>query len=573
MSSLHEEEHEESVLLHKERCPACTENGGDWDGDNLARYSDGHGYCFACGHYERGDGTANTQHARQRGGEGGGRKMAGKDFLPVGEFRRLERRGISEETCRKFGYFIGRLANGSPVQVAPHFNKAGELTAQHTRDADKNFRWIGERKDALLFGQHLWSGGGRRVTVCEGEIDCLTVSQLQGNKWPVVAVSNGTKAAVDDIRRNLEWLESFQEVVFCFDMDEPGRKAAQECAALLTPGKGFIVHLPLKDANECLTGGKIKELTSALWQAKAFRPDGIVNILELKEKSRKAVPEGASFQYPELCRTIRGIRGGELILLTAGSGIGKSTIAHEIGYHLSAVHGWPLGVMALEENTGKTARRYVGLRLNKPLIVPGYEIPDEDYDAAFDDLAKSGGAIWLYDHFGSSDVDGILSKLRYMAVACQVRVIILDHISIIVSGLDEVAESERKTIDKLMTRLRSLVEETQIAVLAVVHLKRPEKGKSWNEGREPSLTDLRGSGSLEQLSDVVVALERDQQGEDPNRARIRVLKNRPVGLTGKAGAVVYDHETGRLLPAGEADEGEEKGPFSPRATEDKDSDY
>ena len=88
-------------------------------------------------------------------------------------------------------------------------------------------------------------------------------------------------------------------------------------------------------------------------------------------------------------------------------------------------------------------------------------------------------------------------------------------------------------------------------MLAVVHLKRPDKGKSYNEGRPVSLTDLRGSGSLEQVSDVVVSLERDQQGDEPDEATIRVLKNRPLGITGLAGTVRYDRETGRLLPCGD----------------------
>ena len=104
-----------------------------------------------------------------------------------------------------------------------------------------------------------------------------------------------------------------------------------------------------------------------------------------------------------------------------------------------------------------------------------------------------------------------------------------------------------------MTRLRSLIEETGILVLAVVHLKRPDKGKSYNEGRPVSLTDLRGSGSLEQVSDVVVSLERDQQGDEPDTATVRVLKNRPLGITGLAGTVRYDRETGRLLPCGDGD--------------------
>ena len=425
------------------------------------------------------------------------------------------------------------------------------MVAQHIRLEGKDFKWLGDSKDALLFGRHLWRSGGRRVIVTEGEIDCLTISMLQDNKWPVVSLPNGASAGAKAIRQNLEWLETFEEVILCFDMDEPGRKAAQECAMLLTPGKAKIPYLPCKDANECLVKGKTRELISALWDAQPYRPDGIVAGQDLWDKVRQSPPKGYGIPYPQLNDKLHGLRLGELYLFTAGSGIGKSTIVNEIAYHLKMVHGLPLGVIALEESVSRNLRRYLGIHLNKPLHLPEVHesIPEADLKAAFD--AVTGDNKWFaYDHFGSSDIDNLLSKLRYMVVGLGCKVIVLDHISIVVSALDEAGgESERKVIDKLMTKLRSLIEETGVMVLAVVHLKRPDKGKSFNEGRQVSLTDLRGSGSLEQVSDVVIALERDQQGDEPNLASIRVLKNRPIGETGPAGAVTYDPETGRLTPA------------------------
>ena len=190
----------------------------------------------------------------------------------------------------------------------------------------------------------------------------------------------------------------------------------------------------------------------------------------------------------------------------------------------------------------------MGLHLNKPYYLPDYAIDPEEFDRAFDKTVGRGDW-WCFDHWGSTNIDHLLSKIRYMAVSLGVRAIVLDHISIIVSGLeDDVSSDERKTIDRLMTKLRSLIEETGVCILAVVHVKRPQQGKSWNEGREISLTDLRGSGSLEQISDVVIALSRNQQGQTPNIANIKVLKNRPVGTCGRAGSVLWVPETGRLIP-------------------------
>jgi len=241
-----------------------------------------------------------------------------------------------------------------------------------------------------------------------------------------------------------------------------------------------------------------------------------------------------------------GIRKGELWLFTAGSGVGKSTMVNEIGYHLFRTHDQTIGVIALEESVKRAAERYVSMELNKPVHLTREGVSEEDLQGAFNQVLGSG-KFWFYDHFGSSEVDNILAKIRYMIVGLGVDFLILDHISIIVSGLEETEESERKTIDRLMTNLRKLVQETGAGILAVVHLKRPDKGKGYNEGRSVSLVDLRGSAALEQLSDVVIALERDQQGDAPNVSQVRVLKNRPVGLTGLADILLYNPKYGRLL--------------------------
>lgn len=541
----HETEHEGSTLVRKEACPKCRENGGDHGGDNLGRYSDGHGYCFACGYYEKGDtdddeGGFESQH----------RRPSSSGFLDL-SYRPLTKRGITQETCQLFGYGISKY-RGVPCQVAPYYDHDGHLVAQHIRMEGKEFRWIGETKSVQMFGQRLWKAGGKRVVITEGEIDCLSLSQLQGNKWPVVSLPNGAQGAAKAVRDNIDWLNSFQEVVFCFDMDDPGQKAAKECAALLAPGKAFIANIPCKDANECLLNNKGQLLVSAMWNAPEFRPDGIRAGKDLWEDLLKPPAEGYSVPYPELDEKFQGFRKGELYLFTAGSGIGKSTIVNEIAYHLHMTHGLKLGIMALEESPARNARRYIGIHLNKPIWLPQAfrEVSEADMKKAFDEVMGSGW--WIYDHFGSSHIDVLLNKIRYMIVGLGIDVLVLDHISIIVSGLEtDGGSDERKTIDLFMTKLRSLIEETGVMVLAVVHLRRPDnKGKSYNEGRTVALSDLRGSGSLEQLSDAVVALERDQQadGEEANVSHIRILKNRPLGITGEAGDCRYDTQTGRLYP-------------------------
>ena len=134
-----------------------------------------------------------------------------------------------------------------------------------------------------------------------------------------------------------------------------------------------------------------------------------------------------------------------------------------------------------------------------------------------------------------------------MVTACECKYIFLDHLSIVVSGMD--SGDERRLIDNTMTMLRSLVEELDFALILVSHLKRPD-GRGHEEGAFTSLAQLRGSAGIAQLSDLVIGLERNQQDEDaPDVMTVRVLKNRWSGQTRISSSLEYSRETGTLTEA------------------------
>ena len=234
-------------------------------------------------------------------------------------------------------------------------------------------------------------------------------------------------------------------------------------------------------------------------------------------------------------------------MVCAGSGIGKSTLVKELGYHLTTAHGAKVGYICLEESLAKTAQSLVALDNGVPignLMEEPSLLTDEQWKTSYD---KAVVTSVFYDAFGSTDVDNIISRMRYLAVGCQCQFIVLDHVSMVVSGLDV---DERKTLDMLMTRIRSEVcEQTNVGVIAVSHLKRNGGKDSFNEGGQVSVTDLRGSAALEQLSDIVISAERDQQSnENSALTTLRILKNRPFGQVGLAGKCEYQQMTGRLIP-------------------------
>lgn len=532
----------ESTFLYHEPCPKCGSS------DACGVFSDGHRFCYSCNTYFRPDGSVKSEGVR-----------VSKDCIPLGELEEvsLTKRCISKDTCSKFKYF-STVYKGKPCQVACYYDDSGNLVGQKLRFPDKSFAVLGSISNRL-YGSQLWASG-KKIVITEGEIDCLTVSQLQGNKWPVVSIPNGAQGAKKAIEANLEYLGNFEEVILMFDMDDPGRKASEECAKILPAGKAYIANLPCKDPNECLSEGKGPEVLQAVWNAKPYRPDGIVSGTDLYEKCVTDIDDlKDSVEYPwvALQNKTKGVRHGELYVFTSGSGMGKSTILRELEYYFGVQRGELCGIVALEESTRKTGMELMSIHLNKRLILDPEGADEDERGRAFNETIGNG-KFFLYDHFGSLDSGNLLSKLRYMIVSLGCKRIFLDHISIVVSGMDADEDGgERKAIDKLMTNLRSLVEETGATMFVVSHLKRPEK-KGHEEGAQVSLSQLRGSGAIAQLSDMVIGLERNQQGDNPNVLTLRVLKNRFCGLTGISGYLEYDPETGRLK---DCPQGSEDCPF------------
>ena len=358
-----------------------------------------------------------------------------------------------------------------------------------------------------------------------------------------MSVPNGAGGAKKSLSKNLEFFDSFEEVILMFDMDEPGQKAAKECAELFAPGKAKIAHLPLKDPNECLIAGKGQEAVQAIWNAKGFRPDGIISGMDLwEEVSKDDIRSTIDYPWTQLNSKTGGLRRGELVTITAGSGIGKSAVVREIAHHLLK-QGETVGMLMLEENPRRTALGLMGIEIDKPLHLTKEGIDEQDIRKAFDGTLGTN-RLYLYDHFGSSEIDNLISRVRYLARGCGCGWVILDHLSIVVSGLGD--GDERRLIDNAMTLLRTLVEETGVGMILVSHLKRPEGNKGHEEGATTSLSQLRGSHSIAQLSDIVIGLERNQQGDNPNTTTLRVLKNRFSGDTGLAGELHFNKETGRL---------------------------
>jgi twinkle protein len=520
--------------------------------DAFATYDDDGGvWCFSCNEPDK------FKHAGtvSKGREDGVKRE--KTFDPIkGHYAALVARGITEETCKKCDYQLGERYDGTKVHIQLIKDGSGRLIDQKTRTKDKKFSWLGDsayKTNGGIIGSWSWPSKGRSVVITEGEIDRMSVSQAFDNKYPTGSLPNGSGSVKKAILADWDKLCAFDTVYLCFDNDEPGQKALAEACELLPVGKVKIMTVPHKDPNETLLKDGPAPIVRAYWDAKAFQPDGIREGREFtRERLKSKRAKGYRMPWPKLDAMWLGSRDGELTTICAGSGIGKTTIVRDLAYAMRMDHDMKIGNIYLEEDNDTSAKAYCALHAGVPLkqvLNDPDSVSDEAWDAALAAVIHDG--MLFYDHFGSLESERLMTMMRYMAASGCKR-IVLDHISIVTSGLESGSEGERKDIDILMTKLASFVKETGCSVYAIVHLKRTKK--DFNGGDQINLSDMRGSAAIEQLSFNVLAVERDQQDEDNKLyAQLRSLKCRITGETGEADRLKWNVKLGRYEVASDMD--------------------
>lgn len=520
------------MAVQKGPCDYCNSS------DNLATWDSGSQYCF----------TADCEFNKIKGEK---RDDIPKELIQ-GLYAPLAERRISQRTCEVFGYMQG-LYNNIPCHIANIYDDKKNLKAQQIRLPDKQFRMLGDVADLGLVGKHLWGATGRSVVITEGYIDMLSIAETQDCKWPVVTVPNGAASAEKAIKRDLAWLMGFENVILCFDNDEAGQRATETCVLLFPPGKVKIAKLSEKDANDVLVKGKGKELVNIVFTAAEYRPDGIIAGSEIDlEEIFVEDPIGLTLPYPLLNETIRGLKKGRIYTVYAGSGNGKTTFMKECMYHIRLKHPEiKIGNIFLEESKNYTIKSYIAMDNN----IPTYMLEENKNVLTTEQKQKSAAKLlsqdpenermYFYKHFGSLDAKRLFGLLEYLAIGKGVQLIALDHISILISGLEVQNGNERQSIDFLMTQLRSFAERTGCIILLATQLKRTEG--SYNSGATINEASARGSGAIEHLSDAIISLNCNQESESPNDAQIKVLKNRISGMKGNVDLITYNSKTGRYL--------------------------
>lgn len=534
-----------AFVLHKQPCHKC---GGS---DPVSVNDDGSAYCFSCGKfYYKYEGADNIEDFTAY--------KTKKTFEDNTIFTHQELidRKISKETAIKYGV-TAEMAGGKITKHSyPYFANGVEQTRKIRKTDTKDFCWTKAPKGTGigLFGEQLFKEGGKYITLVEGECDAMAAYELLGSKWPVVSIRDGADGAKRNVKESLEYLESFENVIICFDNDKKGQEAAREVAQILSPKKAKIFKFPtdIKDSNDMLKANRRQEFQQCWWDSKVWTPSGVLNISEKMDKyiHREKVPS-VPYPWSGLNQKLEGLRAGELVTVCGGTGLGKSAVTRELEHWLIKTTDDNVGVIALEEDWRRTVDGIMSIEASAKLHIDrvreGYE--DSEIGEMFNNLfgGENEGRVWVHSHLGINDIDSIFSKLRYMVVGCDCKWVVVDHLHMMVLALEE--NDERKGIDNIMHRLRSLVEETGVGMVLVSHLRRLDGNRGHENGIETNLSHLRGSQSISQLSDCVIGLERNQQSEDVIESQtttVRILKSRYTGDVGVATSLLFDRDSGRL---------------------------
>ena len=484
-------------------CPVCPSS------DAYCIYEDGHGHCYSCGYHLNNKSSTISDEGYT--------------------YEFLDWRGISKETFRYFDTKTKCDGTGKPIELGFHYpNDSFKIRSIDTKD----FRSVGDIAKAGLFGRNKFTAGSHKyVTITEGELDALSLYQVL--KSPVVSVRSSSSAKLD-CSMDRSWLNSFERIYLAFDADEPGRDAAASVAKLFDYNKVFQVKFPggkRKDANDFVSNGESDELRQLWWNAKKFLPENIISTrAEFKKELFKPLKVGVPYPFPTLTSMTYGMRTGEVVLLTAQEGVGKTEVSHAILHKLLKETKDAVGAIFLEESKQRLLQALAGIELKAPVHLPEWSGEPSEIERAIDTLVPTDDRLHIYSHFGSDDADTLLDTIRFLVSACGCKWVVFDLISLAVSGLG--GDREEKALSYLSGRLALSTQELDYGLIMVSHVN--DYGQT------------RGSRMIGKDCHVRIDLTRDLKETDDRLRRttdVTISKNRPASRTGPAGKLLFDPAT------------------------------
>lgn len=457
-------------------------------------------------------------------------------------FKHIPLRGISLRTM-EFYDLKTKLIDDTPFETGFFYPELKKYKfRRHGENIAKRDRF---HTDSGLSSPGLWgkdrfdTGSKDSVTICEGHFDAPSVYEMVGGITAAVSV-NSSSSALRDITQDREWVNSFKKIIILFDNDGPGEEAVKQVvtSGLFDYNKLYICKLSKhKDANDYLISGDVEDFRKVWKNSRRYTPDNIISTFSEIERALEESQEDLLAEYPWkfLNDNLYGIHKGDFIVFKGDEGIGKTETFRAIEHFTLKTTGVPIGIIHLEEDNATTIKGLVGYELNIPATLPDSGLTKEDILKGYRNLVKDDeGRVHIYSSFETEDETIFLDNVRFLASAAGCKLILLDHITWLATGMDN--EDERKKLDRLSQKLKLLAKELKIAIIIISHTN--DDGKT------------RGSRNISKAANTVIHLSRDKLHLDPLQRNILNFDIEKARLGGKSGPsvgkAIFNNITGKL---------------------------
>lgn len=235
--------------------------------------------------------------------------------------------------------------------------------------------------------------------------------------------------------------------------------------------------------------------------------------------------------FKSLDTVLGGLQDSDMITLAARPSVGKTALALDIARHASVVEKAKVAFFSLEMSDEQLMDRLLGMQARVPFwdLRMG-KLKDEGFERLADAMGQLAEADLYIDDTPGQSVMEVRAKARRLQLERGVDLVVVDYMQLMHSRN---LENRVQEVSEISLAMKNMARELSVPVLVLSQLSRAVENRS---DRIPQLSDLRESGSIEQDSDIVVFIHREEQyNPDTERKGIADLvlakhRNGPTGI-------------------------------------------
>ena len=511
---------EDGQCEYKTSCPDCGSSNGNQVYSYETKANDS--YCFACDTYHPSNTNITNNKLNYKADV-----MNDLEQIKSLPILAIPDRKISKETSET--YRVRASLSQEDGKTITHLYSpdtlSGQLCGYEVRDfKNKAFLSAGSRKGGLdLWGSYVAKKNGVKLFITEGRLDCMALYQVLDSLSPekykqykpnVVSLTRGASGALKDIINNREYVESFKEVILCFDQDDAGKAATKQVLQAFPLFK--VAKLPLKDACDMLVAGREDELYKAcLWDSKQERQGEVVDVHDIIENAMLKPEMGLSFPWPTVTKACFGIRPHTCHVVGAAPKTGKTDHQHQLVHHLVYNEKVKVGMFDLENSPVKTAKKLASKQAKKDFTRPDTIYEDSELRSTLESL---DGKVRFYDRSGSRDWEDIRTAITEMHLLDGINIFIIDPITALISRFSSSEANDE--LNRICTDVSDLCSLYPITLFFYSHVNpKPKTSTPHEKGARVYSSEFTGSRAMEKWFHYGHGISRNRTDECPEERK------------------------------------------------------